>query len=304
MIKDMPHTMPPAMIASLGPDVPHALLSATGRYAGLLPWDIDRPFPHAAQWLESKFPLWAFSVVEDWASGAFDHLETVVFSRGDDAAQRLYYYLCELQRRGLVGGPEPVILDVARIPRPGGEQRCTDAVTELAARLAVEPEAVARAIEQANAALPAAPSCAGKRACLLAGTLPPDNRLHHMIEHAGWHPVGQTMGDAWGCQQSAVERHSDGPFAALGRQIHQSRTGARSFHDRRAALTQRVADTAAKAAILWYAEEDEAEVWNLPAQRDALAQAGVPTLILTRRSWRADDGVAGEIAQFLQEFDR
>lgn len=304
MTKDMPHTMPLKQIASLGPDVAHALLAATGRYAGLLPWTIDRPFPQAGQWLESKFPLWAFSVVEDWASGAFDHLEAVVFSRGDDAAQRLYYYLCELQRRGLVAGPEPLILDVARIPRPGGEQRCTDAVTDLAARLSVEPAAVSRAIAEANAALPAAPAAEGRRSCLLAGTLPPDDRLHRLIENAGWHAAGQTMADAWGRQQSRIDDHPDGPFAALGRHIHHARTGARSFHDRRAALTQRVADAAARAAILWYAEEDEAEVWNLPAQRDTLAQAGVPTLILTRRGWRADDGVAREIAQFLQELDR
>lgn len=292
------------MIASLGPDVPHALLAATGRYAGLLPWTIDRPFPQAAQWLESKFPLWAFSVVEDWANGAFDHLDAVLFSRGDDAAQRLYYYLCELQRRGLVAGPEPLILDVARIPRPGGEQRCTDAIAALANRLAVEPVAVARAIAEANSAQPVPEPVQGQCCCLLAGTLPPDGRLHHMIEQAGWHPAGQTMLEAWGSQQGVVEPHTGGPYAALGRYVHQAQTGARSFHDRSAMLHQRIAAASASSAVLWYAEEDEAEVWNLPAQRDALERAGVPTLVLTRRSWRADDGVAGEIAQFLQELDR
>lgn len=300
----MTKDIPAKMIASLGPDVPHALLSATGRYAGLLPWTIDRSFPQAAQWLESKFPLWAFSVVEDWAGGAFDHLDTVVFSRGDDAAQRLYYYLCELQRRGLVAGPEPLILDVARIPRPGGEQRCTDAIVTLANRLAVQPAAVTRAIAEANAAQPVTAPCRGQRCCLLAGTLPPDSRLHRIIEQAGWQPAGQTMQQAWGSQQGVIRPHADGPYAALGRYVHLAQTGARSFHDRSAMLRQRVGATSAAAAVLWYAEEDEAEVWNLPAQRDALAQAGVPTLILPRRSWRADDGVAEEIAQFLQELDR
>ena len=36
-----------------------------------------------------------------WLQGDLDHLEAVVFARGDDSGQRLYYYLCELQRRGL-----------------------------------------------------------------------------------------------------------------------------------------------------------------------------------------------------------
>jgi hypothetical protein len=53
--------------------------------------------------------------------------------------------------------------------------------------------------------------------------------------------------------------------------------------------------------VLWYAEEDEAEVWHLPAQKRALAEAGIPALVLTRRSWRGDDGVDADIAAFLKE---
>ena len=59
-----------------------------------------RRHPVAAQWLETSFPAWAFSMVEDWAEGRFDCFEQVVFSRGEDASHRLYYYICELQRRG------------------------------------------------------------------------------------------------------------------------------------------------------------------------------------------------------------
>lgn len=286
-------------VASLGPAIPHPLLAATGRYAGLLPWNIDRAFPQASQWLESKFPLWAFSVLEDWAAGVFDQHDAVVFSRGDDASQRLYYYLCELRRRGLVAGPEPLILDVARIPRPGGEERCTAAIRQLGERLGVDGEAVERTIAEANAAVVQPQGLSGP-VCLLAGTLPPDRRLHTAVAAAGWSAAGKTMREAWGGMARVVHAGTGDPFAALGQAIHSAHTGARSFHDRRAAIVARARKAQAAAALLWYAEEDEAEVWNLPAQRDALAEAGVPTLVLTRRSWRFDDGAPEEIAAFLE----
>ena len=72
------------MIASLGPCLPVDLLEATGRHAGQLAWRLGEQTPHADQWLESKFPPWSRSIVEQWATGRFDEFDTVVFSRGDD----------------------------------------------------------------------------------------------------------------------------------------------------------------------------------------------------------------------------
>lgn len=287
--------------ASIGPDIPHPLLAATGRYAGLLPWNVDRDFPQASQWLESKFPLWAFSVMEDWASGAFDYLSAVVFSRGDDASQRLYYYLCELRRRGLLGGPEPLILDVARIQRPGSGQRSIDAVRKLAARLGVDDAALEQAIVAANGAGEPAPLAQDGPRCLLGGTLPPDGRVHDAVRAAGWVPVGETMDRAWSRLRAPVAEGTGDPCAALGRYAHDLKAGARSFHDRAGDMLARAAACGAAAAVLWYAEEDEAEVWNLPDQRCALDGAGIPALVLTRRSWRFDDGARDEIAAFLEE---
>jgi len=98
-----------ASFASVGPLLPHDLFAASGRYAGPLGWTLDRPMPFAAEWMENRFAPWAASILEDWAAGAFDAHEAVVFARADDSAQRLYYYLCELRRRGVMtGGPEPL----------------------------------------------------------------------------------------------------------------------------------------------------------------------------------------------------
>ena len=285
------------MIASVGPDIPLELLTATGRYVGPLGWNIDRDFPVASQWLESKFPRWAVSIAEDWATGAFDHLDTVVFSRGDDSAQRLYYYLCELRGRGLVAGPEPVIFDVARIGRPSSEARCVDSVRALAARLGVGDAALEAAI--AARAFPEVRFAKGGRVCLLGGTPPPDDRLHVAIGAVGWRFEGATLAETWLSGGPGAEAGTGDPCAALGQRLHAALGGPRGFHDRAADAVAHALAIEARAAVLWYAEEDEAEIWHLPAQRAALQAAGLPVLTLSRRDWRANDGATDEIAAFL-----
>ena len=57
------------MIASIGPNLPHDVLVATGRFAGPLAVDTRRSTERASQWLESKFAPWTKMVVEAWADG-------------------------------------------------------------------------------------------------------------------------------------------------------------------------------------------------------------------------------------------
>jgi hypothetical protein len=289
------------MIASAGPDIPLDLMNATGRFAGPLGWNVDRATPRAAQWLESKFAPWAFSIVEDWAEGAFDDLEAVVFSRGDDNAQRLYYYLCELQRRGLVAGPDPLIFDIARIRRPTSADHTAMAVRRLAGRLGVADGRLEAAIVATNRQRTGGQAAIAGRVCLLAGTPPPDRRLHRAIEAAGFVAVGETLGDLWRAAGPRVDEATGDPCAAIGRQLHALPGGPRGFADPAAAVAVRAGAVAAAAVVLWYTEEDEAQVWHLPAQQAALDAAGVPVLTLTRCNWRATDGAPGRIAAFLRE---
>ena len=288
-------------IASLGCDLPIALLEATGRYAGPLGYDVDRPTPRAEKWLESKFAPWAFQILEDWASGALDHLDMVVFSRGDDTAQRLYYYVCELRRTGSIAGPEPIMMDVAHIKRASSLDRTIAAVRRLADRLGVAEEALARSIEPAEA-----PPRAGLTGpvCLIEGTLPPDRRLHDAVQACGWTALGDTLPDSWSAR-APHEGPADGDaFARLGRHIHAATSGPRSFGDRVAALRARVTDTKAGAVLLWFCEHDEVGAWQSLPMRRALEAENVPHLLLVRRDWRGRDGVAGEISAFLAELGR
>ena len=284
-------------IASVGPNLPLDLLRATGAYAGPLPIDLGKQVTSASEWLESKFSPWAPLALQSWADGEYDHLERVVFSRADDTAQRLYYYICELQRRGLIAGPEAVMFDIAMIPRDASLERTTQKVRELAQLLGVTDDALEAAIASAEDA-PVAPA-SDRPACLIAGSPPPDRRLHDAVEAAGFQAIGQTLSEYWCDRGPAIEAGTGDPAAAIARRLHQGATGPRSFADRSAMLRDRLAQTSAKAAILWRIDEDEAQVWHLPEERRVLDESNVPHLVLTRRDWFAKDGAIEEITEFL-----
>lgn len=288
------------MIALAGPNLPHEVLAAAGQHDGPIALDLAMPTPKAQQWLESKFAPWAFALVEAWANGAYDHLDAVLFSRADDTSQRLYYYLCELQRRGLVAGPRPLIFDVGKIPRPSSRELTVAAVRKLACELGVDDNALEAAIVAGNAARaekPAAP--AAGPVCLLHGTPPPDRRLHDAIEAAGFAASGLTLAELWQSAGPAVAEGTGEPAAALGAQLHARRQGARSFADPATHMHDLVLASGARAVVLWRIEEDEAQTWQFPAERRALASLAVPTLALTRADWLARDGAIAAITQFL-----
>lgn len=289
------------MIATVGPCLPHDLLEAAGRHAGPLPWRLDRPTPRADEWLESKFPGWARSILEDWAEGGFDGYSSVVFSRADDAVQRLYYYVCELQRRGLIGGPKALILDVAKIPRASSEAHTIEAVRRLAKEFELDDDALEAGIAEINrrrrAATDAAPA---DRSCLIVGTPPPQRLLHLAIIGAGFVPVGPTLAEVWADLGPAVDAASGDPAAAIGRQVHRSHDDRRGFGDAARPALELAQRHNAKAAVLWYGEEDEVRVWGVPRVREALADAGLPLLLMTRRDEAARDGAPDEIRAFLE----
>ena len=287
-------------IAHVGPNLPQDLLRATGRHAGPLGFDPERPTPTADRWMESKFAPWARAILEGWAAGEYDGLAQVVFSRADDSAQRLYYYLCELQRREAVGGPEPLILDIAKVPRSSSEARTAYSLRQLAERLGVNDSALADAIDACNAARARPTPPPSGRHCLLAGTPPPDRRLHEAAARAGFTASGSTLVETWTQLGAVVDVASDDPISALARQVHADPAGPRSFAEPGAALIQAIAHSGAEAVVLWQIEEDEAQAWHLPAQRAALAREGLPALVMTRRDWLARDGAADEISAFLK----
>lgn len=290
------------MIAIAGPNLPLELLTATGRHAGVVGFDPDLETPRADRWLESKFAPWARAVLEGWAQGAYDDLDQVLFSRADDTSQRLYYYVCELQRRGLLGGPEAIVLDIAKIPRRTSLDRTVEKLREMGERLCVSEEALEKAIVASHDRAGDGSTAPGEgRVCLLAGTNPPDMRLHEAVARAGFRAAGRTLAQEWLDPGAPAQRDSGDPYAALGRKLHARGEGPRSFADPAAALRAGLAASGAEAVVLWRIEEDEAQCWHLPQERAAIEASGLPSLILTRRDWLGRDGSAAQIESFLRE---
>jgi hypothetical protein len=326
----------PAVLGFVGPDVPIEVLLATGRPFGHLPWRTDGKTPWADRWLESGFPGWARSILELWHEGTFDDLHAVVFSRADDASQRLFYYVRELQQRGLLHGPRPLVFDIALIPRESSLAHTANAVLALAHELEVPAEALGEAIDRANSLrrklqhLQQQRSGQGDRherlaraalwsdasgwidgisvsdepsahRVLLAGSTPPDDRLHRAVEAGGASVIAEAHAHALDRLGPPVSASSDTPHLAIARQLRSCSVGSRAFLDRARWVVDRVTAARAAAVVLWLTREDEALAWQVPAQRTALAAAGIPALIIPATQWLAEDEVLQQIAQFCRE---
>jgi hypothetical protein len=102
----------------------------------------------ADRFLENSFSAQSRAVAQRWLAGNLDCLEAVIFSRSDDSAQRLYYYLCELQRMGECKGPKPLLYDLARIQRATSVAHTLESTRALAAAIGADelrlPAAIGR----------------------------------------------------------------------------------------------------------------------------------------------------------------
>jgi hypothetical protein len=323
-------------VGYVGADVPLEVLLATGRPFGHLPWRADGETPWADLWLESSFPLWSRSILEQWHAGAFDALRDVVFSRAEDASQRLYYYVRELQARGRLRGPVPRIFDVALVPREsslahsmqsvllltselGGDlARLADGIARTdALRLRLQQlqearggagpwfEALARAAMWGNPEAwvgqvqSPAPAADGRPRVLLAGSLPPDGRLHQAAEEGGASVVAETHGyrlDRLGA--SLVEDDAEQPARRVARRVAARSVAPRAFLDAGQWVVRQARAARASAVVLWLTREDEGLAWQLPAQRAALAAAQLPCLVLPAAHWLGSDGAAERIRAF------
>ena len=138
------------VVGYVGADVPVELVWAAGARAVRLTARVDAETPNAERYLESSFAPALRSITEQWLSRAYDFLDAVVLSRSEDGTQRLYYYLCELQRRALAGGPRVLLYDVAKIPRTASERHTLAATVRLARELGTRIEALPGAMAERN----------------------------------------------------------------------------------------------------------------------------------------------------------
>ncbi len=96
------------VIGFVSSDVPVELILAADAAAVCLSAGTASPTSRADSYLESSFAPVERSIAEQWLKGDLLFLSHVVLSRARDSSQRLYYYICELQRRGLCPGPAAI----------------------------------------------------------------------------------------------------------------------------------------------------------------------------------------------------
>ncbi len=319
----------------VGLDIPPDLLLAAARGSAHLPWRVTQDTPRADAWLESSFPPWARSMLEDWALGRFDCFAEVVFTRGEDVSQRLYYYVCELQRRGKLSGPTPLIFDIARIDRPSSHRYTAEALRRLARRLQLTDESLRAGIQRANAlreafsglrrarrapgslyeklvraslfgdvgpvvaALGRQAPASGRRRVVLAGSSPPDERIHELIEARGWQVAAEFCDRNLDRLGGVVENCDADPVQAIAQSWLRHTFLARDLAIPGERLQALLRETQADAAVLWLTREDEALAGQRPRLRRALAYAGIPFVALSAADWNFADGAAQDIQAFL-----
>ena len=322
-------------IGFVGADLPIDVLAATGRTYGHLPWRSEGATPWADGWLESGFPQWTRYLLEDWHAGRFDLLSKVVFSRADDASQRLFYYVRELQSRGELAGPAPLIFDIALLPRATSLAHTVAALQALATQFDVGTSHLFEGIARVNtvrrclATIQASRNCDGAayerlaRAALfsdadwiahfkaptgtvtnprvlLAGSVPPDDRLHRAVEASGATVVAEAHVHALCRLGQPLTVEDDDPWNSLARHLRANSVAPRSLIDRSDWIVAQARQSQATAVVLWLTREEEGLAWHVPAQRRALQAAGIPCLALTSRRWHADDGASAEIEEFCR----
>jgi benzoyl-CoA reductase/2-hydroxyglutaryl-CoA dehydratase subunit BcrC/BadD/HgdB len=335
------------VIGYVGADIPVELIVASHAFPLRLPSFAQANYASADAYLESSFMPEVRSICEQYLQGAFRQLDAIILPRSNDSAQRLYYYLSELRSRGLTGGPEPLIFDLAKIPRDTSRAHSRLAVNRLAAQIGALPEAVPEAIARRNrrrelvgaAAIVrmggarcrgsvmerifrAADFCdaddfdlalaewlknagsdpAGARV-VLAGTAPPDERLHRAVETGGGNVVAE-FGEHASCGVAPPLIPADGSLASLADHYQSRAAGSRAFVDRAADIVAVAKRVQAAGVIIWLLKEEDALIWDLPAQAKALAAAGIASLALVRRRWDGSDGALEAITAFCRGLGR
>ena len=142
------------------------------------------------------------------------------------------------------------------------------------------------------------PAGSGPR-LLLIGSSPPDERLHAAVEAGGGNVVSE--GDAHASRSvSAPLIPAEGSLDAIADHYHALPVSTRAFIDRAAALRNVAKSVAADGVIIWLIEEEDALIWDLPAEMSALQASGTATLRLVRRRWDLGDGALEEITSFTR----
>ncbi len=103
------------VIGYLGNTVPVELIAAANMFPLRLITSSERT-PRADRYMEDLFDPLVRAIFEKMLAGGYDFLDAVILPRTSDSVQRLYYYLCEVERMGEAKVPKPLLYDLLHTP--------------------------------------------------------------------------------------------------------------------------------------------------------------------------------------------
>ena len=326
------------VVGYFGNDVPVALIIAADALPVRLRGIARESTPRADAFLESAFAPEMRVIVEQWLAGELDFLDAVVFPRTDDSAQRLYYYLSELQRRRLCGGPKPLLYDVANIGRPSSVDYTRDSTHRLARALGCAESGLARAMARVarreqwllelharrahEHPLPGSLAWRWERAHACDWREEFDTLAHRALVDApalsrprrillAGDPVpddslhraieqqgGSVVLELTESEPAALSGLSSN-IDALADHHHARRNPVLSMRADGDWVLTRARESGADGVVFWLIEEDESLPWEIARQKRSLEAAGVPTLLLPRQAWKVHEDAIQEVGNFV-----
>ena len=239
----------------------------------------------------------------------------------------------------LLAGPRPLIFDIALMPRESSLEhtaavacarwrgswmstttrcaaasrapmRCACSCAQLQQQRAADGRVLrapgaGRAVQRCHAldrrGARRRPRRSGARRVLLAGSVPPDERLHRAVE-GGRRQRGRRSACArTGSPRAAAgraERVHRGTACGAAAACHGRLVRARSSIARSGSSTQ-AREARAAAVILWLTREDEGLAWHVPAQRRRCSGREPACAGAAGRKLAADDGAPGATSRIL-----
>lgn len=326
------------VIGYTGNQVPVPMIFAAGAMPVRLLGGHDVATPRANEFLESAHMPELRAICEQWLAGDLDFLNAVVFPRSDDSAQRLYYYLCELQRRGLCGGPKPLLLDVASIARPTSIAHTRESTQRLSRELAIDGalveqsaarvarrESLLRQLRERQLLADPLSGSLAWRVCRASACdwredfdaatdcwLPnaPVLKNPRRVLFAGDAPPDDSLHRAVEAAGGSVvlelteselgeSSAPSGSLDALADDLQSRRNPVLAMREHADWAVRRARRACADAVVFWLLEENEALPWEVARQQRSLRAAAIPTLLLSRQGWRPDESVANAVTKFI-----
>jgi hypothetical protein len=325
-------------IGYVGHDIPVELILAANALPAAIQARVGESTPTADRYLEPTFLPASRSIAEQWLKGDLDEFDAVIFSRSDDSAQRLYYYLCELQRRDLCGGPRPLMYDLASVDRASSFSHTLASTRQLALQLGTSeqslPSAIQRVTERTDLLIealqstqswrPARGSFIQRRLQAAYGDWSPgfdqtledsQDPLPARTDATPLMLIGSAPGDER--LHEAAERAGANIIATLNASTPYRTSAAESNNDAFQQIAHRcrahpwrsmlqspetfcarATDLQVAGVILWILAEDTGLSWVNPRLERALREHGIPVLSLTMQQWNVPATTLEAIVEF------